>query len=85
MLLTKFLVVVFLLKDACYSYSTGEAVQALYASTYSVPPFELSTQQIVDHMPIMFDYKNLNRKKDKVDCYYSNHPHTLQSSAYFAI
>ncbi|PHT27456.1 Peptidyl-prolyl cis-trans isomerase FKBP53 [Capsicum baccatum] len=64
--------------NACYSYSTGEAVQALYASTYSVPPFELSTQQIVDHMPIMFDYKNLKRKKDKVDCHYSNHPHTLR-------
>ncbi|PHU29948.1 Peptidyl-prolyl cis-trans isomerase FKBP53 [Capsicum chinense] len=64
--------------NACYSYSTGEAVQALYASTYSVPPFELSTQQIVDHMPIMFDYKNRQRKKDKFDCYYSNHPHTLR-------
>ncbi|PHT27458.1 hypothetical protein CQW23_32935 [Capsicum baccatum] len=64
--------------NACYSYSTGEAVQALYASTYSVPPFELSTLQIVDHMPIMFDYKNLKRKKDKVDCYYSNHPDVLE-------
>ncbi|PHT27558.1 hypothetical protein CQW23_32844 [Capsicum baccatum] len=64
--------------NACYSYSTGEEVQALYASTYSVPPFELSTQQIVDHMPIMFDYKNLKRKKDKVDCYYSNHPDVLE-------
>ncbi|PHT25817.1 Peptidyl-prolyl cis-trans isomerase FKBP53 [Capsicum baccatum] len=64
--------------NACYSYSTGEAVQALYASTYSAPPFELSTQQIVDHLPIMFDYKNLKRKKDKVDCYYSNHPDVLE-------
>ncbi|MCD7459853.1 hypothetical protein HAX54_042124 [Datura stramonium] len=59
--------------NSCYTYSSTEAMSALYAAENEEPHVELSTQQLVDHFPIVFDYANRRNKRDRRGCYFGSH------------
>ncbi|MCD7459854.1 hypothetical protein HAX54_042125 [Datura stramonium] len=50
-----------------------EAMSALYAAENEEPLVELSTQQLVDHVSIVFDYANRGNKHDRRECYFGSH------------
>ncbi|KAH0683648.1 hypothetical protein KY289_021400 [Solanum tuberosum] len=55
-----------------------EATVALYARETSEPPIELSTQQLVDHVLIVYKYEEKGNNRDKVGCYFGTHMDCLK-------
>ncbi|KAH0681377.1 hypothetical protein KY284_022462 [Solanum tuberosum] len=67
-----------LYRDVCYTYSSTGATSALYARETSEPPVELSTHQLVDHIPIVYKYEEKGNNRDKAGCYFGTHMDCLK-------
>ncbi|KAK4371807.1 hypothetical protein RND71_007191 [Anisodus tanguticus] len=66
-------------KSIYYAYSSTEAIWAIYArENQEAVAVELSTQQISDHLPSVFDYAGRGYNRDDLKFYFGTHVEVLK-------